>query len=239
MFNNDNERVFLEAMLYAMEGKSPSLAIENQEKREQQKVVSNCRLPKKVSGGIPDECKNKGIPHWATPEYDQMTWEERDAICMKNKVEWVKQQYAKMGIKILGDADDLFYSVELPEGWKIEATGHSMWNDVLDDKGRERISFFYKGAFYDRDAFSNFECRYGYAVEPFDFYESDATYEERNSKPWSAYLTDGGKRVELLKEMTLDANIHIWKLQDMLRDYAKAYLNEHYPDWEDVNAYWD
>lgn len=239
MINNDNERVFLEAMLYTMDGKSPSLAIEDQEKREQQKVVRNCRLPKKVDGGIPDECKNKGIPHWSTPEWDQMSWEERDAICESNKIEWVKQQYAKMGIKILGEVDDLFYSVELPEGWKIKATNHSMWNDVLDNNGHKRISFFYKGAFYDRDAFSNFERRYGYSICPFDFYETDASYEERESKPWSAYLTDGGKRVELLKTLVPIVSQRSWELDDALRVCAKTYLNEHYPDWEDIDAYWD
>lgn len=239
MINNYNERVLLEAMLYAMEGKSPSLAIEDQEKREQQKVVRNCRLPKKVNDGIPKECRDKGLPNRGTPEYDRMDWKERNAIVENNKIEWTKQQYDKMEINILGEADDLFYSVELPEGWEIKATGHSMWNDVIDDKGRERISFFYKGAFYDRDAFSNFEHRYDYTIEPFDFYETNASYEERQSKPWSVYLTDGGKRVKLLKEVEFDENTVSWKRHEMLANFAEQYLNEHYPDWEDINAYWD
>lgn len=144
MINNDAERVVLEAMLYAMEGKSPSLAIENQEMREQQKVVRNCRIPRKVNGGIPKECRDKGLPSWGTPKYIQMDWKERNAIVENNKIEWTKQQYEKMGIKILGEADDLFYSVELPDGWEIKPTSHHMWNDVVDDKSRERISFFYK-----------------------------------------------------------------------------------------------
>ena len=235
----NNETVLLEAMLYAMEGKSPSLAIENQEKREQQSVVRNRRLPKTVNGGIPDECKNRGIPHWASLEWDRMSWEERDAISTNNKLEWTKQQYAKMGIKILGEVDGLFYSVELPAGWEIKPTDHSMWNDVLDDKGRKRITFFYKGAFYDRNAFSNFLHRYSYNVLPFDNYKSDIPYDERYSKPWTVYLTDSGENIEVLAERTfLDASDY-FKNESSLSDLAKQYLNEHYPDWEDINAYWD
>lgn len=45
MDNSDNRLTFLDAMLYAMEGKDPSKAIENQEKRGQQMVVRNQRLP--------------------------------------------------------------------------------------------------------------------------------------------------------------------------------------------------
>jgi hypothetical protein len=235
----NNETVLLEAMLFAMEGKSPSLAIENQEKREQQAVVRNCRLPKTVNGGIPDECKNKGIPHWGSLEWDRMSWDERYAIITSNKLEWTKLQYAKMGIKILEEANDLFYSVELPEGWEIKPTDHSMWNDVFDDKGRKRISFFYKGAFYDRDAFSNFLHRYSYKILPFDNYESDIPYDERYNKPWTVYLTDSGENIKILAERTFSDASDYFKNERSLSNLATQYLNDRYPNWADINAYWD
>ena len=61
------------------------------------------------------------------------------------------------GVKFLGpvEGDDLFQYVELPEGWKKEATDHSMWSKLLDAEGNERASIFYKAASYDRDAFCN------------------------------------------------------------------------------------
>lgn len=211
---NDNDLVVLEAMLYAMEGKSPSIAIENQERREQQKVVRNCRLPKRGNGGVPREYR-------------------RDTI------EFTRKQYEKMGIKIIEDFDDLLYSVELPDGWKIKPTDHSMWNDVIDDKGRERISFFYKGAFYDRDAFSNFNQRYDYSIYPFDNYETDATYEERLVKPWRLWITDSDKRAYFIEERTITTYDEKWKMQAELEEIGDKYMNDHYPDWEDINAYWD
>lgn len=53
------------------------------------------------------------------------------------------------------DADDLFCNATLPAGWTTAATDHSMWNNLLDNRGLIRATFFYKAAFYDRDAFMN------------------------------------------------------------------------------------
>lgn len=51
--------------------------------------------------------------------------------------------------------DPLFCEAELPEGWKKQATDHSMWSNLVDADGVVRASIFYKAAFYDRDAFIN------------------------------------------------------------------------------------
>lgn len=211
---NDNELVLLEAMLYAMEGKRPSNAIENQERREQLSVVRNCRLPKRGNGGVPLEY-------------------------IRDTVEFTKQQYERMGIKIIDEYDDLFYAVELPDGWEIKPTDHSMWNDVVDDKGRIRISFFYKGAFYDRDAFSNFNQRYDYATLPFDDYKTHVSNDERLIKPWSLCVTDCNERLKVIEERIITTAEEKWKMMDEFDSIGEKYMNEHYPDWEDINAYWD
>lgn len=50
------------------------------------------------------------------------------------------------------DADKLFRPVKLPPGWSFDASGHSMWSRIIDEKGFQRVSIFYKAAFYDRRA---------------------------------------------------------------------------------------
>ena len=45
---DDMTTMFFDAMMYAMEGEDPSKAIENQERRGQQSVVRNQRLPKEI-----------------------------------------------------------------------------------------------------------------------------------------------------------------------------------------------
>ena len=62
-----------------------------------------------------------------------------------------------MGIKIGADADELFVYAELPEGWQIKPTDHSMWSDLVDAAGKKRAAIFFKAAFYDRKAFMRVE----------------------------------------------------------------------------------
>ena len=49
--------------------------------------------------------------------------------------------------------DPIFRSVQLPSGWKKKGSDHDMWSSVVDEADKERISVFYKAAFYDRSAF--------------------------------------------------------------------------------------
>jgi hypothetical protein len=70
--------------------------------------------------------------------------------------------YKKLGFEVgIEDKNDpLFIECKMPEGWKIKPTEHSMWSDLIDNNGSTRASIFYKAAFYDRDAFINFETRF-------------------------------------------------------------------------------
>jgi hypothetical protein len=48
--------------------------------------------------------------------------------------------------------DRLFRTATLPTGWRRQGSDHSMWSHIVDEFGRERVSIFYKAAFYDRSA---------------------------------------------------------------------------------------
>jgi hypothetical protein len=51
------------------------------------------------------------------------------------------------------DDDPLFRDATLPAGWSKQPTSHSMWSEIVDDRGVVRFNVFYKAAFYDRKAF--------------------------------------------------------------------------------------
>ena len=70
------------------------------------------------------------------------------------------EKYTELGIKVIEqtNGDNLFLNVTLPDGWQIQPTGHSMWSKLIDANGKEIASIFCKAAFYDREAFINFEC---------------------------------------------------------------------------------
>lgn len=75
----------------------------------------------------------------------------------------------QMGIKIVKpQIDDLFMEVTLPKDWHIRREG-TYWSYVLDEKGRERASFFAKLAFWDQDAFLNFSKRFSISSEIADY----------------------------------------------------------------------
>lgn len=70
--------------------------------------------------------------------------------------------YGPLGLSrgAMVDGDPLFTHVSLPAGWSKRPTDHSMWSELVDDKGRKRARIFYKAAFYDRGAHVHPTSRY-------------------------------------------------------------------------------
>lgn len=137
------------------------------------------------------------------------------------------------GVKFLGIVEDdpLFQWVELPPGWKKVPTDHSMWSNLVDDKGRKRASIFYKAAFYDRSAHIGAKRRYNYRID----------YDKLDAGIAQAVVTDGGNEIHRTSavEFVNDDSRARYDSQDSAHGEAKAWLAEHYPDWENAAAYWD
>lgn len=64
-----------------------------------------------------------------------------------------REQLEALGFEVLGEEGTLFYQVRPPEGWTKTTQGY--WTSVKDQDGKERMTMFYKGAWYDQDAFLN------------------------------------------------------------------------------------
>lgn len=195
-------------------------------------VVANQRLPQKTNDHcVPDEYRFNGIK-------DGTSWEERNEIAKRNNYEYTKNQYGKMGIEILSEYDDLFYGVKLPEGWEIKATDHSMWNDLIDNKGRKRANFFYKAAFYDRDAFINFDTRFHVCVD--HVADPSEDYEIWSKSDFQGKIKDGEAIIFETKTEKCTGDYRADEaIRDELRKELISYMEERYPDYEDINAYWD
>ena len=148
--------------------------------------------------------------------------------------------FEKMGIVFGEPVDDLFVRATLPEGWKKKPTDHSMWSKVVDERGRERISVFYKAAFYDRSA-------HMFPVRRF----STRTMDEKDdgfggsvtNKAQYAAIVDGETVIfrtdESVVEEPGEKYVDYLDRRGVLEDQALAWLNEHYPDWQDPSAYWE
>jgi hypothetical protein len=159
-------------------------------------------------------------------------------------------QVEAMGV-VYGDAvDDMFIRVQLPEGWSKVATDHSMWSKLLDEKGRERASIFYKAAFYDRSAHINLARRFHCDVQPVcgleQYYErgreAALTTELWRGIVWDydGIVWEHPQRLPARPSPTQGQEYSAWYRQERaLQEEVKAWLFEHYPDYEDPLAYWD
>jgi hypothetical protein len=227
------ERSGIEIFAEAMITGNTSAVIEHSERREQSSVVRNQRLPKKAN--------DHTVPHdifWAgidDNDKDYPSWWTRQR---ENNINWMKEQYEAMGIKIINEYDDLFYNVQLPDGWEIKATDHPMWNEIYDDQDRKRMKFFYKDSIYDRDAFTNFCLRYGVDVIS---EIPETSYAEQKQKGWCGVVLDHGNHDQELFCTKLIRTTDIksfYTFQNALRETAVLWLTEHFPLWKDFTQYW-
>jgi len=143
---------------------------------------------------------------------------------------------------------DLFVDVVLPTGWKLKATGHSMWSELLDDKGRVRASMFYKAAHYDRDAFIRLNGRFSwerYAPRPEHLTPAREDLHDRTvyravfDRVLDAIVF---KAEEVLPILPSERKEDIYPLRRIaeakLDADAESWLAARYPNWKDPTAHW-
>lgn len=141
---------------------------------------------------------------------------------VKDREAW--EILGKMGVVrgVAVSGDDLFVNATMPAGWTKRRTDHSLWSEVVDERGRVRASIFYKAAFYDRDAFMSALPRY--RVD---------------------YKLDGHETVGVVAE-DADGSI-LWEkptannreAREAAQVEAYAWLDAHRPKWRDVVASWE
>jgi hypothetical protein len=167
-----------------------------------------------------------------------MSFEDRFRITELNKINYTKEQYKKMGIKIIDTYDDLFWNVELPEGWTTRATDHSMWNELVDNRGRVRAKFFYKAAFYDREAFIHFNTRFHVLVDHVASPEEDFHIWEMSD--YQGTVKDGDTVIYATERIPASGDyFEDAKMKEPLFTKLACYMQEHYPNYEDIHAYWE
>jgi hypothetical protein len=229
--------------------------IEAQEARGQAELIAMA-IQAELSGKVPNAVEN-AIAAITPGGIEAQEARGQAALCRESarlpkrassyEPEIPRDLYERMGIVFGEDVDDLFVSVTLPAGWKVEPTGHSMWNHLVDERGRERASIFYKAAFYDRAAHMSPRPRFSISKFYCDS-EGNPAYEgeRRHFEPTHEVyrVEDAGVMVFrpalAPKWNGSHADHDAWKTAETAQ-YAEceAWLAERYPDWRDPLAYWD
>jgi hypothetical protein len=148
-----------------------------------------------------------------------------------------RQQLEKLGFKFGEPADDLFVNVTFPAGWSKKATDHSMWSDLVDDKGRKRAGIFYKAAFYDRSAHMSLERRYVVTTEYLNAAGQKHDWKS-NVQPTKrrVVVEDRSDKKALWQSDPFDRTDYA--TDDASQKVARAWLEVKFPQHEDVTAYW-
>jgi hypothetical protein len=149
---------------------------------------------------------------------------------LPTEVQGRREDFEKMGI-VFGEpvkGDPIFTHCTLPTGWEKRPTDHSMWSDLVDDKGRKRAGIFYKAAFYDRSA---------HMSPPFARICVDADYKQEDFT--FAEVKDGATVLFRTEDIRPADGEKMWDARGRACRAAAAWADEHFPDWRSAFAYWD
>jgi len=124
--------------------------------------------------------------------------------------------------------DPLFQYCKLPNGWKREKTFHYMHSDILDEKGRKRISVFYRAAWYDRKV--NYHIKQRFTMQ--------SDYEKRKAGIAVSFVSDVDKRIWTSNFIQVENDDNYYKALDKTDKEANNWLDQNYPDWRKTGAYW-
>lgn len=142
----------------------------------------------------------------------------------------------QMGFIFGENLNDLFVAVTPPKGWTLRPSSHSMWSHVHDEQGRQRLSVFYKAAFYDKDAHMTIDLRY--RINRYQACDIDGhRIESDGSMPEFVLceIVDHDKSCVIVigKRERTD-----YDQADVFNERAAAWLAENKPDWSNPLAYW-
>lgn len=138
--------------------------------------------------------------------------------------------FEALGFTFTDIGDSVLFEATLPEGWSTqEDPGSSiLWENLVDDKGRVRGKYCYKGACYDRYGRMSLSCRYHLTYQNTD--------PDNYDSPINVVVTDADGSVIFNAGQCKEAYSEEY---EKLVAKAEEYLKSNYPDWKDVTKYWD
>lgn len=144
-----------------------------------------------------------------------------------------RKQFESLGFRFGDNADRLFVNVTFPHGWQKRPTDHSMWSDLVDDKGRKRGAIFYKAAFYDMSAHIHLSPRFGITQ---DYDKPSTTIRIVDALGEVKREVSGLKKPDYTNDRE-NASAAYDKIE-ATRNEMWAQLKKDYPDCESPLAYW-
>ena len=149
----------------------------------------------------------------------------RSACRLPKQMKPSKEAFENLGFTFQDIDDDVLYQATLPEGWKLESDG-DYWTTLVDEKGRKRGSYFYKGDFYDRKGSMYLSIRFRVTCD-----SADA---KRRKAPFTISVKDADDTIIFIAGKCKDS---FSEERDELTVEAERYLNTNYPEWKDPTKF--
>lgn len=163
-----------------------------------------------------------------------------------------REIFDKLGFKFGRTLDKMLQEGTLPEGWmKIASPFHSMYSYVLDQKKRARWTIFFKGAYYDYEAFGwSLNRRYKVVAQ------TDYKFKGPGESPIWGEVQDCGVEFDRKEEyhggvkpkviyrsqepFFVPKNVFdIDRVRKMVTLEMEMWIEANFPQYEDPLAYWD
>lgn len=149
-----------------------------------------------------------------------------------------REAFEELGFVFTDTKSRLLVDAQLPEGWSIVKTSNYYFSDIIDDNGNKRGKFFYDGNPFDADAHMELVTRYRPCC---NYSESnggrDCRYEFYFGNEREELFVAGA--VEYKRNNTEEENHEAYVKEGEYRKAVEQWGDENYPDWRNIDAYWD
>lgn len=156
------------------------------------------------------------------------------------------------GFKVINESGN-FLNLVFPRGWKkvLLSKEEPNWCYLVDNKNRKRIAIYYKYIGYMNEdkkihkvsCFMNFIPRFRVQIFQTNVKNNE---EVTNDSPITGFVYDSGNLIYHTEpkklrvkygDLSWNKEVSFWKRN--IYDKCKVWLDEKYPDNENVLAYWD
>lgn len=167
----------------------------------------------------------------ATPRLDRVSKQEplKLRVELPFETRHPREKFEKLGFQFGArlDCDSAYVEAALPPGWEVRENHRPMWSDIVDTAGRVRVAVFSKPALDRSTAFMVLVTRI--RVEP-DF---------TNEEVGMARVCDGERFLHTEQCRPMPGRKCLHDARERAKEAALAWADRHWPQWRDVDAYWD
>lgn len=225
-FGSDNEIIYIAGIIKKIH--NPTKEQIQEETKEEERLIA-----------IATNWANINYPHWQQVD---AYWNPTDQKQKRRTTKMAKSMYPdqcvweSLGFEFKGiSPDDITYETTLPTGWRLQHGKYSSWINIIDEFDNIRGKMFYKTSNCEKKAHMNLYRKY----------KISAAYLNGDYFTRTIFFGNDEEVLFVAGQITgmLSTNEETIKKaheeEERLIAIAINWANENYPNWQNVDAYWN